>query len=171
MGRTPQSNLHPGTGTMRRTLVATIIAATLLGSPVAGQAPASATGGDAAAVLAVVRGFHDALARGDSAAALSVLAPDVQILESGGLETREEYRRGHLPGDINFARGVPATRAEPQVTVNGDVAWVVGTSRSSGTFRDRQVNSAGAELMVLSRTSDGWRIRAIHWSSRTIRTP
>lgn len=133
--------------------------------------PAHAQSADAAAVLAVVRAFHDALARGDSTAALALLAADVRILESGGLETREEYRNGHLPGDINFARAVPSARADPVVTVSGDVAWVVGTSRTNGTYRDRQINSVGAELMVLSRTPEGWRVRAIHWSSRTIRTP
>jgi hypothetical protein len=31
------------------------------------------------------------------------------------------------------------------------------------------VNSAGAELMVLTRMPDGWRISAVHWSSRTVR--
>lgn len=151
-----------------RLLALALIAA--IGSSVAAR-PTAAQSGDAAAVLAVVRGFHDALARGDSVAALALLAPDVRILESGGLETREEYRSGHLPGDINYARAVPSTRADPVVTVSGDVAWVVGTSRTTGSYRDRQINSAGAELMVLSRTPEGWRIRAIHWSSRTIRTP
>jgi hypothetical protein len=29
------------------------------------------------------------------------------------------------------------------------------------------VNSIGAELMVLTRMMDGWKISAIHWSSRT----
>lgn len=151
---------------MRRTLLLTLATATaLLARPAATQTA------DHAAVLATVRSFHDALARGDSTAAMALLAADVRILESGGLESRDEYRSGHLPGDINFARAVPSTRAEPVVTVSGDVAWVVGTSRTSGTYRDRQINSAGAELMVLSRTPDGWRIRAIHWSSRAIRTP
>ena len=37
--------------------------------------------------------------------------------------------------------------------------------------RFRQVNSSGAELMVLSRTPQGWRITAIDWSSRTRRPP
>ena len=46
-----------------------------------------------------------------------------------------------------------------------------GTSRTTGTYRERAINSAGAELMVLSRTADGWNIRAIHWSSRSVRTP
>lgn len=126
---------------------------------------------DQTAALAVVKAFHDALDRGDSTAALNLLAPDVRILESGGVETRDQYRSGHLSGDIAFSRAVPSVRGEPTVVVIGDVAWVSNTSRTTGTYRDRPINSAGAELMVLSRTADGWRIRAIHWSSRTIRTP
>lgn len=126
---------------------------------------------DQTAALAVVHAFHDALGRGDSTAALRLLAPDVQILESGGVESLEKYRSGHLLGDIAFARAVPSVRGESTVVVSGDVAWVAGTSRTTGTYRDRPVNSAGAELVVLSRTAEGWRIRAIHWSSRTIRTP
>ena len=133
--------------------------------------PALAQGPDQQAVLATVKAFHEALAQGDSLAALKLLADDVSVMESGGLETRAEYRGGHLPGDIAFARAVPSTRVEPVVVIQGDVAWIVGTSRTTGTYRDQPVNSAGAELMVLTRTPDGWRIRAVHWSSRNIRAP
>ena len=152
---------------MRRTVIAFVTLIALAAGPrvVSGQAA------DNAAVLATVKAFHDALARGDSAAALQLLAPDVQVLESGGLETREQYRSHHLPGDMAYARAMPSVRAAETVVVSGDVAWVVGTSRTTGTYRERAINSAGAELMVLSRTAEGWRIRAIHWSSRTIRTP
>lgn len=122
-------------------------------------------------VLATVRGFHSALMRGDSVEVLRRLAPDVMILESGGMETLEEYRNHHLGADMAFARAISSENAEPSVTVNGDVAWVAGTSRSTGTYRDRAINSVGAELMVLSRTKEGWHIRAIHWSSRNVRTP
>ena len=152
---------------MRRIIIAGI---TVIGLAVLPQL-SRAQSADKDAVLATVRAFHDALARGDSVAALKLLAPDVQVLESGGLETREEYRSHHLPGDMAFARAVPSVSAGATVEVSGDVAWVVGTSRTTGTYRERPINSAGAELMVLSRTAEGWRIRAIHWSSRTIRTP
>ena len=122
---------------MRRALVAVVLALGL--TAVAKRAPAQSP--EHAAVQAVVKGFH---------AALSFLAADVQILESGGLESRARYRGGQPPDDV---------------------AWVVGTSRTQGTYRDRQINSAGADLMVLSRTVDGLRIRAIHWSSRSVRVP
>lgn len=118
---------------------------------------------------AAVTAFHDALARADSAAALALLAPDAVILESGDLETRAEYRAHHLPADIAFTRAVPSTGESSTVVLAGDVAWVTSTSRSTGTFQGRPVNSQNAELIVLSRDSAGWRIRAIHWSSRSRR--
>lgn len=124
---------------------------------------------DSAAVAATVQAFHDALARGDSAAALRLLAPDVVILESGGIETLVEYRAHHLPADIAFARAVPSQRSPLHVVVDGAVAWSSGTSITQGTWNGRPINSAGAELMVLSRAGDQWVIRAIHWSSRTRR--
>lgn len=120
---------------------------------------------DSTAAATVVRQFHEALVRGDSDAALALLAEDVIVLEAGTIETRAEYRRDHLPADIRFAQAVPSTRGTARVVVAGDVAWITSSSESTGTFEDRPIRSAGAELMVLSRTAAGWRIRAIHWSS------
>lgn len=128
------------------------------------------SGTDSTAVAATVAAFHSALTGGDTANVMRLLAPDVRIMESGGLETREEYRSHHLPGDIAFAAAVAREVGAVEVNVVGDVAWAVSTSRTSGTFRDRQVNSVGVELMILTRGDDGWRIRAIHWSSRPARS-
>lgn len=126
---------------------------------------------DSAAVATAVESYHTALATGDSVAALALLAPDAVILESGGVETRAEYRNHHLPGDIAFARAVRAERTPVRATVRGDVAWAWSTSVTQGEYRGRPVNSAGAELMVLTRGPDGrWLINAIHWSSRARRT-
>lgn len=133
--------------------------------------PRTQSQGDSADVVATVERFHAALAAGDSAAALALLPPDVIILESGGVETREEYRSHHLPGDIAFARAVKSERGAMRVTVHGDVAWASSTSVTQGEYRGRQINSAGAELVVLTRTPQGWRISALHWSSRARRAP
>ena len=133
--------------------------------------PSQTTRSDSSDVVAAVAGFHDALASGDSARALAALAPEVMILESGSIETRDEYRAHHLPADIQFARAVPSTRTVAHVTVQGDVAWIVSSSVTQGQNNGRAVNSAGAELVVLRRTTSGWRITAVHWSSRTRRTP
>lgn len=136
-------------------------------APAAGaQAAAPAAVSDSAQVVAVLERFRAAMASGDSATVLSLLAPDAVILESGDSERVAEYRAHHLPADIEFARGVKESRAALRVSVRGDLAWAAGTSAAQGQFRGRPVNSTGAELMVLARTADGWRIVAIHWSSR-----
>jgi len=120
-------------------------------------------------VVQVIDRFHNALATGDSTTALTLLADDVTILESGGMENKEHYRSGHLAGDIRFAAAVPRKRSEVAVTVVGDVAWATSTNTAEGQMGDREVNSRGAELIVLSRASGVWLIRAIHWSSRAVR--
>ena len=126
---------------------------------------------DSASVVSVIERFHAALTSGDSLGAMALLAPDAVILESGGVETRAEYQSHHLQGDISYARSMKSTRGPIRVSVRGDVAWASSTSTTTGESRGRQVNSAGAELMVLSRTAAGWRISAIHWSSRAQRPP
>ena len=141
----------------------------------AGSAPERATATerlinpDSIAVLQVVEQYSAALTAGDSAKALSLLTPDAVVLESGGMETRDEYRSHHLSADIAFSSGVPSQRTVRRVQVKGDMAWIASTSTSQGEFRGRAVNSSGAELMVLTRSPDGWRISAIHWSSRARR--
>lgn len=154
------------------TMLRSLFAATLLlsAAPLAGQHAHGHADGDSAAVAAAVDRYHAALASGDSAAALALLSDDAIILESGGQETRAEYRGHHLPGDIEFARAVRSQRGPVRVRVQGDVAWATSTSTTQGEFRGRAINSAGAELMVLVRTPGGWRISAIHWSSRARRT-
>lgn len=127
---------------------------------------AQTTAADSAAVTQIVRQFHAALAAGDSLGALGVLADDAVVLEAGGVESRGEYRSHHLAADIEYARAVPSTLGSISVRREGTTAWAISTTTTVGTFQGRAVNSAGAELMVLSLTSSGWRIRAIHWSSR-----
>lgn len=127
--------------------------------------------GDSAAVMAAISGFHGALEAGDSAKALTFLADDVQILESGGAEDKQKFRSGHLAADIRFAQAVKSIRTLGRIVVNGATAWVVSSSIAQGESNGRPVNSQGAELMVLSKERDGWKIRAIHWSSRARRAP
>ena len=117
-------------------------------------------------VAAGVHAFHAALSAGDSAAALSLLADDVTILESGGVEDKEHYRSGHLAGDMRFAAAVPPVRSEIEITLMGDVAWAHSTSVRQGRVGAREINSQGAELVVLVREGSTWKIKAIHWSSR-----
>lgn len=116
------------------------------------------------AVASVVDAFHSALAAGDSAEVRRLLHDDARILEGGGAETVAEYTAGHLSSDIAFARAVTRERSDLEVHVEGDLAWTTSTSRSTGNWRGREIDSRGAELMLLERTADGWRIRSISWS-------
>jgi ketosteroid isomerase-like protein len=117
-------------------------------------------------VVAVVEAFHGALASGDSAKALSHLTEDVVILESGGVEDKEHYRAGHLSGDMRFAAAIRRERGPITVRIDGNVAWAHSTSTSRGMMGEREIDSQGAELVVLTRRDGTWMIRAIHWSSR-----
>ena len=148
--------------------VMTLVAIATLSSNAVAQHEAH--GGDSVAVAGVIAKYHEALAAGDSIGALALLTDDAVILESGGVETRAEYRSHHLRGDINFAKAIKSQRGPVHVRIHGDVAWANSTSTTQGEMNGRAINSVGAELMVLVRTAQGWKISAIHWSSQQRRT-
>jgi ketosteroid isomerase-like protein len=151
---------------MRTAPLAVVLIMGLMPAPVSAQTP---SGAEAEAVK-VLDAFHSGLKKGDTAGVMQLLAPDVLLLEAGGIETRAQYEKDHLPADIEFEKAVTTSFKPYRVTVVGDTAWVVSNTDYKGTFRDRAVDSVGVELMVLTRDASGWRIRAIHWSSRA-RTP
>lgn len=123
---------------------------------------------DADAARAAVRAFHDALAAGDTAAVVALLHPDVTIYEGGHAEDLAEYRAHHLAADVEFLRGVRQTVTDESLEMahHGAMATYMAETRAQGTFRDREIDSHGAETLVLVHTHDGWKIRHVHWSSR-----
>lgn len=133
--------------------------------------PARAAAGtsDSDQVKAIADTFHAALAGGDCSKAMELLAPDAVIVEGGSMETRAEYESEHLFEDIAFAQAVRSERSVVAVQIEGNTAWLTSTSRVKGEFRGRTVDSEGAELMVLTKSPAGWRIRAIHWSSHAVK--
>lgn len=147
--------------------VLSIALLSLPGLPVAAQSTSSTTT-DSTAIIATVERFHTLLAKGDSLAAVRLLAPDLVVLESGDLESRQHYLEHHLKADIEFAVGVPSDRRVKGFARVGDAAWISSESTSRGTFRGRAIHSKGAELIVLSRAGNEWTIRAIHWSSQRV---
>jgi ketosteroid isomerase-like protein len=120
---------------------------------------------DSVAIIRVASRFHAALENGDTTTIKQLLAPDLQVLEGGEVETRAEYLAHHLAADIEFAKSVRSESRLTSFSREGSVAWLVSTSSARGTFRGRPVNSLGAELMILSKARSGWQIRAVHWSS------
>lgn len=149
-----------------RSVLALLFTAVALTPPVELSAQAAA-----AEVVATVDAYHSALAAGDSVTALSLLADDVTILETGNVEDKEHYRSGHLSGDMRFAQAVPRELSEMTVQVIGDAAFAWSTSVTQGRMGEREINSQGAELAVLARVNGKWLIKAIHWSSRARRAP
>ena len=121
---------------------------------------------DEAAVTAVLDRFYGAMKTGDTATAMSVIAPDALFVESGRLETRDEYEKNHLPADIAFEKQVNGQRGPLRITIKDDTAWVIAVTVFEGTFDGSPVNFESAQLAVLTRETDDWQIRSIHWSSR-----
>jgi ketosteroid isomerase-like protein len=144
---------------------AAFMAIVVLWLPACTSTPATHSEADVAAVL---ESFYGAIKRGDARAAMSVIAPDAMFVESGRLETRAEYEANHLPADIDFEKQVDGTRDPLRVTFNGDTAWVIANTTYDGTFDGAPVSFVSAQLMVLTREADGWKIRSIHWSSRPV---
>jgi ketosteroid isomerase-like protein len=140
--------------------------ASALWSRAVAQTDTAKKAADSAAVIATVERFHALLARADSAAAVRLLAPDLTVLESGDVESRSEYLAHHLGADMAFAKAVASDRKLVGFGQEGNVAWTTTATVSRGQFRDRKIDSRGAELIVLTRSGSGWIIRSIHWSSR-----
>ncbi len=116
-------------------------------------------------VRRVVVQFHEALAGGDSAAVSNLLAPDLVILEGGRAETKTEYMSHHFHSDKAFLASVEKENEKITIEVENNVAWSTSTSRLYGSYREREIDSNSAELLVLKKTNGGWKIAAIHWSS------
>jgi ketosteroid isomerase-like protein len=138
----------------------------LLSGSAAGQ-----SAGDQASVVAAVEAFHHAITTGDSSVVTRMLAEDVVIFEAGGMESRAQYVSKHLPADTEFEKAVKSQRSPIRAVVLGETAWASSTNELVGTFQGRAVDLVATELMVLSKVPDGWRIRAISWSSRSRAKP
>ena len=113
-----------------------------------------------------VDAFHTALAAGDTKQALALLADDVLIYEGGGAETsKAEYAAHHLEADMAFLKGVKQSVSARAAQASGDVAWVTSQGETKGTYKDKAIDSASTETMVLRRNDGEWKIVHIHWSS------
>jgi ketosteroid isomerase-like protein len=113
--------------------------------------------------MAIVAGFKGALKSGDSSKAIGYLHSELIVFESRQAENLAEYRSGHLAADINYLKSVTQTTTKETLNISGDLALYTSLYTNSGTSRGRAINSNGTETMILARTSEGWRIRHIHW--------
>ena len=121
---------------------------------------------DSAAAVSAVEQFHAAIGAADSVRAVSWLAEDVMIMESGVIQTRADYLGGHLRADMKGGQSSKSERTVMKVSIVGSAAYVVAKTVTPPSGAQGSTGSELAELMVLSSTAGGWKIRAIHWSSR-----
>ena len=146
-------------------LLFTLLLVSCFGSVAYGQHSHAGHQPDSAIVAHTAAQFHEALAAGDSLAVANLLAKDVRILESGGIETREEYLSHHFHSDAVFLAAMTRETGQTETSIKGDIAWIASKSRMHGTYKERAIDLSSAELMLLRKTTEGWRIAAIHWSS------
>lgn len=115
----------------------------------------------------VLQAFHAALAAGDKAKAIALLAPDVAIYESGFVErSRAEYENHHLSHDIEFARTATRKVLRQSERVDGNLAVIWKETETSGSSRGKELRLLGTETALLEKKGDAWSIVHVHWSSR-----
>lgn len=142
----------------KQSLAASVLALSLLGVH---------AGSLAASPKETVEAFHQALASGNSAAALALLSPEVSIYEGGHVErSREEYAHHHLGGDMAFAKTTTRKVLKQGERIEGGTAIVWEETETTGTSRGKPVHAFGTGTTVLAKGAEGWSIVHVHWSSR-----
>ena len=122
---------------------------------------------DAQAAVLVVDSFGKALAAVDFKTVENLLDPSVIILESGGAErSREEYMSRHAVADALFLGNAHVALQRRTARVDGVTAWVASESEIHASDDGKPMTLLSTETMILHKSTDGWRIVHIHWSSR-----
>ncbi len=144
---------------MLRTSVMSMLLAAACAHAVAAPAAMDANG--------VLSAFHVALASGDKAGALALLAPKVVIYEAGHVEaSRDEYAHHHLGEDMAFARTSTRKVLRHAEKTEGNTAIIWEETETTGTSSGKLVHAFGTETAVLEKVGDRWLITHVHWSSR-----
>jgi len=118
-------------------------------------------------VQAAMESFYAAILAGDGEAAMRLIAADAMFVESGMVETRDQYEQNHLPRDIEFEGKFTGerTREIMRSDIDGDLAWLLANTHYDGMFEDFPLEFDSLQLMVLSHKSGEWLIESVHWSS------
>lgn len=121
----------------------------------------------AAEAVKVVDAFSAAIKAVKLDEAEKLLDPQVLILESGSSErSRDEYMRTHIIADAAFLQNAKQQLRYRQARADGNMAWVATESTLTGQQNGKAVVLSSTETMLLKKTTAGWRIAHIHWSSR-----
>lgn len=121
-------------------------------------------------VEAVVRAVFSASERGELSALDSLYTADATIIEGAGLDRSwVNYRDHHLAPELKEFRDFRYRPSDVEVSVHGDVAWVMFRYTLAATLGERRIDNVGRGTMILQRDRGAWRIRHSHTSSRARR--
>lgn len=141
---------------IRRLLAATLLPAALLLAPAVFAASPSET----------VDAFYKALAQGDAKGAAKYLGKEVVVFEQGYInDSREDYVKAQIGEAAKFAKATRREVIRREAWQEGNIAWVLSSTLTTGTFNGQKLALDGAETMVLRKLGDGWMITHIHWSA------
>lgn len=118
-------------------------------------------------VIEALDDFRMAIIKNNQEKASSLLTDDARILESGGIETKEEYLSHHFHSDGKFLSAMEREVKTQKVKSTENTAWISTVSYMQGTYNDKDISINSAELAVLVKTDRGWKISSVHWSSRS----
>lgn len=134
-------------------------------TPLIEQPEAAMANADHPASLVADR-LHAAIAMGDVDTLRSLLAPEVLIFESGGVESSlAEYEGHHMHADMAFMKSMQEEVVSRQVFDGGDSATVVTHARVHGVYEGKDVDLSSTETLVMKIVGGQWQIVHIHWSS------
>mgnify|MGYP001048566944 CR=1 FL=1 len=114
-----------------------------------------------------VDGFHAALKRKDTGAALSHLDRGLVVFEFGTMDpTVEAYALSHLPSDIDMAAISDWKLQARRLGGSGNERWVLSTYRVTGKLPNgKEIDQVTLETAIVRRVGDSFRIVHLHWSS------
>ena len=108
----------------------------------------------------------DAIAAGDVDTLRLLLAPDVLIFESGGVESSlAEYESHHMSADIAFMKSMDREVISRRIFDSGDAVTVATRSRIHGMYKEQDIDLISTETLVMKKVGGQWKIVHIHWSS------
>lgn len=131
---------------------------------------AQAPSPEEAALRRVVDAYHDAVARKDLATLASLFHPDLVVFESGGVNpTRADYLDHHLGPELKELHSWRTDGMEVRLVPGKETAMALcHFTYQAQTMGGKQYAGEATETLGLVLTSEGWRIRHLHWSSRRL---
>ena len=152
---------------MKRLLTACALLLALPSLAAAQDRPADAT-----AVEAWLKGYDAAFIAKDLAKLATFYHPDVTIYEGTGINNGwADYRDRHLGPELKAFENLEFAHSDIKVTLmpGGESGYATSRYTIKAKMGERLLDSEGLETLMLVKTSDGWKIRHSHTSSRARR--